>query len=90
MIPAGVPTAPSWPAACEVGPCACPAAYTVAVEDSVDGEASAVVATRQSCGFHLQDAVDEALELDVPAGVVDADRYLTDAERRITVARWLA
>jgi len=90
MIPTGVPPAPWWPEACEVGPCAGPAAYTVAVEDSIDREASAVIATRQSCGFHLQDAVDEALEFDVPAGVVDADRYLTDAERRITVARWLA
>jgi outer membrane lipopolysaccharide assembly protein LptE/RlpB len=61
----------------------------VAFEDTVDKGAMGVFAARQACGFHMQDAVDVALELDVPAGVIDADLYLTDAERRITVARWL-
>lgn len=92
MIPTRVPQAPAWPTTCEVGedgPCASQAEYTVAVEDTVDNGVTAVVAARQACGFHLHDAVDEALEFDVPAGVIDADLYLTDAERRITVARWL-
>ena len=92
MIPTRAPLAPPWPATCEVGddgPCATPADYTVAVEDTVDDGETAVVAVRQTCGFHLQDAVDEALDLGVPDDVADADRYLTDAERRITVGRYL-
>lgn len=92
MIPTQVPPAPSWSATCEVGDdgsCASPAAYIVTFEDTVDEGATAVAAARHSCGFHLQDAVDDALDLDVPDGVTDADRYLTDAERRITLARWL-
>lgn len=90
MIPTRGPQA--WSASCEVGddgPCASLAAYTVAVEDTVEDGETAVVAVRQTCGFHLQDSVDEAFELDVPAEVTDADRYLTEAERRITVARCL-
>lgn len=92
MIPTTVGRPHPWPMACEVGddgPCASPVAYTVAVEDSNAG-GSDVVATNQTCGFHLQDAVDEALDLSAPDGVVDADVYLTDHERRVTVARWVA
>lgn len=81
-----------WPLACEAGgdgPCDSPAVYTVAVEES-HADGSNIVATRQTCAFHLQDAVDEELDLPAPDGVVDADDYLTEHERRVTVARWVA
>ncbi|MGH9165106.1 MAG: hypothetical protein ACRDZW_06285 [Acidimicrobiales bacterium] len=92
MIPTTVWQRHPWPSACEAdreGPCASPAVYTVAVEDS-HADGSDIVNTSQTCGFHLQDAVDDALDLPVPVGVVDADGYLTEHERRVTVARWVA
>lgn len=76
-------------ATCEVsvdGPCAEVSTYTVAVEDGA-GDETTVAAAFHACGYHLQDAVDHALELDPLDEVTDVDTYLTMHERRITVAR---
>lgn len=76
-------------ATCEVsvdGPCAEAGTYTVAVEDTA-GDETSIAAAFHACGYHLQDAIDHAVELNPHGEVLDADAYFTVHERRITVAR---